>query len=150
MGKKLIAANKKAYHDYFIDDTYEAGIVLAGSEVKSCRMGKINLKDSYCKVMRGELFLVNAHIGAYEKGSYFNPDERRSRKLLLKRQEIDKLRGKIEQKGFTIVPTKAYFVQGLLKIEIGLARGKEGHDKRKTIKEKDIARDTAREISKYK
>jgi SsrA-binding protein len=122
--------------------------MLAGSEVKSVRLGKLNLKDAYCKVIHGELFLVGAHISAYEKGSHFNPDERRIRKLLLHRQEIDKLRGKIEQKGLTLVPTKAYFSQGLLKIEVGLARGKELHDKRKTIKDRDIARDTERQLSK--
>jgi len=147
-GHKIIAVNKKAYHNYFIDQTYEAGIVLAGSEVKSVRMGKINLRDAYCKILKGELFLIGCHISAYEKGSHFNPEETRSRKLLMHRTEIDKLRGKVEQKSFTLVPTKAYFNQGLLKIEIGLAHGKELHDKRKTIKDRDIARDVQREISR--
>lgn len=149
-GTKLVAGNKKAFHDYFIEDTFEAGIVLEGSEVKSVRQGRINLKDSYCLIKSGEVFLLNTHIAAYEKGSFYNPEERRTRKLLLKKTEINKLRAKIEQKGYTLVPTKAYFRQGLLKIEIGLARGKELHDKRRVLAEKDAKRETERILKNYK
>lgn len=149
-GIKIIATNKKAYHDYFIEDTYEAGIVLVGSEVKSIRMGKVNLKDSYCMIRKGEIFLFNCHVASYEKGSHFNPDERKTRKLLLKRAEIDKLIGKVEQKGYTLIPTKVYLSGGLVKVEIALAKGKELHDKRQTLKEKDIKRMVEREIKDYK
>lgn len=143
---KLIAQNKKAYHDYFIDDTYEAGIVLVGSEVKSCRKNAVNLRDSFAIVKNGECLLVAAHISPYEKGSYFNEDPRRTRKLLLNRAEIRKLKVKVEQKGYTLVPLKMYFKGSLVKVEIGLARGKEGHDKRDTIKEKQQKRDLDRVV----
>ena len=146
---KIITANKKAYHEYFIDETYEAGIVLAGSEVKSVRLGHINLKDAFCLVRDGEMWPVNCHITPYEKGSYFNTEATRTRKLLLRRHEIDRLRGKVEQKGFTLVPTKAYFKQGLVKIEVGLARGKELHDKRATEAKKTAKRDIERAIKEH-
>ena len=146
---KIITANKKAYHEYFIDETYEAGIVLAGSEVKSVRLGHINLKDAFCLVRDGEMWLVNCHITPYEKGSYFNKEATRTRKLLLRRHEIDRLRGKVEQKGFTLVPTKAYFKQGLVKIEVGLARGKELHDNRATEAKKTVKRDIERAIKEH-
>lgn len=149
MSIKIIATNKKAYHDYFIEDTYEAGIVLVGSEVKSVRLGQVNLKDSYCIVKNGSLELVNAHISPYEKGSFFNVDARRTRKLLMHKAEIDKLRGKVEIKGFTLVPTKMYFKQGLVKIEVGLAKGKELHDKRKTLADKDMKRSLERQLKNY-
>lgn len=149
MSIKIIATNKKAYHDYFIEDTYEAGIVLVGSEVKSVRLGQVNLKDSYCIVKNGSLELVNAHISPYEKGSFFNVDSRRTRKLLMHKAEIDKLRGKVEIKGFTLVPTKMYFKQGLVKIEVGLAKGKELHDKRKTLADKDMKRSLERQLKNY-
>lgn len=149
MSIKIIATNKKAYHDYFIEDTYEAGIVLVGSEVKSVRLGQVNLKDSYCIVKNGSLELVNAHISPYEKGSFFNVDSRRTRKLLMHKAEIDKLRGKVEIKGFTLVPTKMYFKQGLVKIEVGLAKGKDLHDKRKTLADKDMKRSLERQLKNY-
>ena len=148
-GTKLIAANKKAYFDYFIDETYEAGIELLGSEVKSVRAGHINLKDGYCVIKDGEIFMINVHISPYEKGSYFNADPRRMRKLLLRRTEINRLRGKVEQKGYTLVPTKADFKRGLVKIEVGLARGKELHDKRKVQAERDAKRQIDRTIKEY-
>ena len=107
---KIVATNKKAYHDYFIEDTLEAGIVLVGSEVKSIRLGAVNMKDTYCIIRGDEIELINMHISPYEKGSYFNVDSRRARKLLLKKAEINKLRGKVEQKGFTLVPTKLYCI----------------------------------------
>lgn len=150
MGIKIIATNKKAYHDYFIEDTYEAGIVLVGSEVKSVRMGQVNLKDSYCTVRNDELNIINMHISPYDKGSFFNEDSRRTRKLLMHKQEIDKLRGKVEIKGYTLVPTKIYFKQGLAKIEIGLAKGKELHDKRDSIALKDMNRKLERDLKNYR
>lgn len=149
MSIKIIATNKKAYHDYFIEDTYEAGIVLVGSEVKSVRLGQVNLKDSYCIAKGGNLELVNAHISPYEKGSFFNVDARRTRKLLMHKAEIDKLRGKVEIKGFTLVPTKMYFKQGLIKVEVGLAKGKELHDKRKALADKDMKRSLERQLKNY-
>lgn len=109
MDIKIVASNKKAYHDYFIDSTYETGIVLVGSEVKSIRLGGVNLKDSFCIIKNGEIFILNMHVSPYEKGSYFNEDPRRTRKLLMKRAEIDKLLGKVSAKGYTLVPTKIYF-----------------------------------------
>lgn len=146
---KIVATNKKAYHDYFIEDTLEAGIVLVGSEVKSIRLGSVNMKDTYCLIRGDEIELINMHISPYEKGSYFNVDSRRARKLLLKKAEINKLRGKVEQKGFTIVPTKLYFKQGLVKVELGVAKGKELHDKRKALQEKQQARTVERDIKNY-
>lgn len=150
MDIKIVANNKKAYHDYFIDSTYETGIVLVGSEVKSIRLGGVNLKDSFCIIKNGEIFILNMHVSPYEKGSYFNEDPRRTRKLLMKRAEIDKLLGKVSSKGYTLVPTKIYFKGGLVKVEIGLAKGKELHDKRDSIKEKDMKRDIQRQLKNYK
>ncbi len=150
MDIKIVASNKKAYHDYFIDSTYETGIVLVGSEVKSIRLGGVNLKDSFCIIKNGEVFILNMHVSPYEKGSYFNEDPRRTRKLLMKRAEIDKLLGKVSAKGYTLVPTKIYFKGGLVKVEVGLARGKELHDKRDSIKEKDMKRDLQRQLKNYR
>jgi len=142
---KVIATNKKAYHDYFIEDTYEAGIELQGSEVKSIRLGEINLKDSYANITSdGELMLINTHISQYSKGSHFNPEPRRTRRLLLHKEEIRKLRQKVIEKGYTLVPVKVYFKEGLCKIEIGLAKGKQGPDKRKDLMEKDQKRELER------
>lgn len=143
---KIVATNKKAYHDYFIEDTLEAGIVLVGSEVKSIRQGAVNMKDTYCLIRGDEIELINMHISPYEKGSYFNVEARRPRKLLLKRAEINKLRGKVEQKGFTLVPTKLYFKQGLVKVEVGVAKGKELHDKRQALQDKQQARQIERDL----
>lgn len=146
---KIVATNKKAYHDYFIEDTLEAGIVLVGSEVKSIRLGAVNMKDTYCIIKGDEIELINMHISPYEKGSYFNVDSRRARKLLLKKAEINKLRGKVEQKGFTLVPTKLYFKQGLVKVEVGVAKGKELHDKRQALQDKQQARQLERDLKNY-
>lgn len=146
---KVVATNKKAYHDYFIEDSIEAGIVLVGSEVKSIRQGAVNMKDTYCLIRGDEIQLINMHISPYEKGSYFNVDARRARKLLLKKAEINKLRGKVEQKGFTLVPTKLYFKQGLVKVEVGVAKGKELHDKRQSLQEKQQARQLERDLKNY-
>ena len=146
---KLVANNKKAYHDYFIEDCIEAGIVLVGSEVKSIRLGQVNMKDTYCLIRGDEIELINLHISPYEKGSYFNVDSRRSRKLLLKKAEINKLRGKVEQKGYTLVPTKLYFKQGLVKVEIATAKGKELHDKRQSLQDKQQARQLERDLKNY-
>ena len=149
MGKesiKLIANNKKAYHDYFIEDTYEAGISLAGTEVKSMRMGKCSLKESFIKDEKGELFIYGMHISPYEKGNIFNKDPLRVRKLLMHRYEINKLRGKVTIKGYTLVPLKVYFKGSLVKVEIGLARGKKLYDKREDMAKKDLRRETEREF----
>ena len=149
MGKesiKLIANNKKAYHDYFIEDTYEAGISLAGTEVKSMRMGKCSLKESFIKDEKGELFIYGMHISPYEKGNIFNKDPLRVRKLLMHRYEINKLKGKIQEKGYTLVPLQVYFKGSLVKVEIGLARGKKLYDKRADIAKKDQRRELEKEF----
>mgnify|MGYP000669947113 FL=1 len=142
--EKVVATNKKAYHDYFVEDTYEAGIVLVGSEVKSVRKGAVNLKDSYAIIKGNEVFLLGVHISPYEKGSCFNEDPLRTRKLLLNRQEINKIRGKIEIKGYTLVPLKMYFKQSLVKVELGICKGKELHDKRQAIKTREENRNIQR------
>lgn len=147
--EKLIAQNKKAYHDYFVEDTYEAGIVLVGCEVKSIRLGAINLRDSFVIIKNGEVFMIGAHISPYKMGSYNNVDSRRTRKLLLNRSEINKLRGKVEQKGYTLVPLKVYFKDALVKVQIGLCKGKELHDKRQAIKEKENDRNLRRVMKEY-
>ena len=147
MGKesiKLIANNKKAYHDYFIEDTYEAGISLAGTEVKSMRMGKCSLKESFIKDEKGELFIYGMHISPYEKGNIFNKDPLRVRKLLMHRYEINKIMGKVTIKGYTLVPLKVYFKGSLVKVEIGLARGKKLYDKRASAAAKDAKREMDR------
>ena len=147
MGKdavKLIANNKKAYHDYFIEDTYEAGIALHGTEVKSLRMGKCSIKEAFVKVDKGEVFVYNMHISPYEKGNIFNKDPLRVRKLLLHKSEIRKIVGGITQKGYTIVPLKVYLKGSYVKVEIGLARGKKLYDKRQDIAKKDQRRDAER------
>lgn len=144
-GPENIAVNRKARHDYFIDETVEAGIVLTGSEVKSLRDGRANLKDSFARVSRGEAFVVNIHISAYDPAHRDNHDPTRSRKLLLHRLEIDRLEGKLNQKGLTLIPLRIYFnARGRAKIELGLGRGKKHYDKRQTIKEREAKRETAR------
>lgn len=150
MSEKTVATNKKAYHDYFIEETYEAGIELVGSEVKSIRKGAVNLKDSYAAVKDGELYLYNAHVSPYEKGSFFNPDPRRRRRLLMHKKEITRLKSKTEQKGYTLVVTRLYFKDSLVKAEVALAKGKELYDKRKTLKEKQIKRDVARALNGWR
>lgn len=143
---KLIANNKKAFHDYFIEDTYEAGISLHGTEVKSLRMGKCSIKESFVRVDRGEVFIYGMHISPYEKGNIFNKDPLRVKKLLLHRFEINKLTGKMKEKGFTLVPLKVYFKGSLVKVEIGLARGKKLYDKRQDIAKKDQRREAEKEF----
>lgn len=146
---KVIASNKKAFHDYFVEETLEAGIVLVGTEVKSVRLGAVNLRDSYAVIKGGEIFLVGAHIAPYEKGSYFNVDPRRTRKLLLAKAEIRKLAARTERKGYTLVPLKIYLKGSLVKVELGLCRGKEQRDKRETIKRRDAEREMARAIKEH-
>lgn len=145
-GSRLIANNKKAYHDYFIEETYEAGIALAGTEVKSLRMGKCSIKESFIGVNHDEVYIYQMHISPYEKGNIFNKDPLRTRKLLLHRYEINKLLGKQKVKGYTLVPLKVYFKDSLVKIEIGLARGKKLYDKREDIAKKDMKREAEREF----
>ncbi len=147
--QKIVATNKKAYHDYFVEDTYEAGIVLKGCEVKSIRLGAVNLRDSFVIIKNGEAFLLGAHISPYKMGSYYNVDPRRTRKLLLNRFEINKLRGRVEQKGYTLIPLKIYFKDALVKIELGLCRGKELHDKRASIRERENDRNIRRVMKEY-
>ncbi len=138
--------NKKAYHDYFILETYEAGIVLQGTEIKSIRVNGANIKDSYAIVKNGEVFLLNMHISHYEQGNIFNHDETRTRKLLLNKKEIKKIKDKIDLEGNTLVPLKLYFKNGKVKILIGIAKGKKNYDKRETIKERDIKREIAKDF----
>ncbi len=144
--QKLIANNKKAYHDYFIDETYEAGVALHGTEVKSMRMGKCSIKESFIRIENGEVFVYGMHISPYEKGNIFNKDPLRVKKLLMHRYEIDKLEGRIREKGYTLVPLQVYFKQGKVKVELGLARGKKLYDKREAIAKKDVRRETEREF----
>lgn len=141
---KIIAQNKKARHDYFIEETYEAGIVLKGTEVKSIRQGKVNLKDSYAAIQNGEVYVYNMHISPYEKGNIYNVDPVRSRKLLLNRREINRLIGYTQQKGLTLVPLKLYFKKGLVKMELAVARGKKLHDKRADIAKRHAEREIER------
>jgi SsrA-binding protein len=144
VGTKLIAQNKKAYHDYFIEETLEAGIALTGTEVKSLRAGRVNLRDSYAAVEKGELFLIGVHISTYEQGNIFNHDPLRKRKLLAHAREIRRLFGKVQVAGYTLVPTKMYFKDGRAKVEIGLAKGKATYDKRQAIAKKEAERDMQR------
>jgi len=141
--------NRKVNFDYEIIDTFETGIVLTGTEIKSIRLGKANLKDSYAIVKNNELFLLNMHISAYEQGNRFNHEETRTRKLLMHKKEILKLRDKIEISGFTLVPVKLYFKGNVAKILIGLAKGKKNYDKRESIKKKDIERQIAKDLKNY-
>ncbi|MCI6420980.1 MAG: SsrA-binding protein SmpB [Blautia sp.] len=145
-GIRLIANNKKAYHDYFIEDTYEAGIELFGTEVKSMRMGKCSIKESFVQIDKGEVFVYGMHVSPYEKGNIFNKDPLRTRKLLLHQYEIRKIAGKIAEKGYTLVPLKVYFKGSLVKVEIGIAKGKKLYDKRETIAKKDQRREAEREF----
>jgi SsrA-binding protein len=143
---KLIANNKKAYHDYFIEDTYEAGISLHGTEVKSLRMGKCSIKEAFVRIEKGEVFVYGMHISPYEKGNIFNRDPLRVKKLLLHRFEINKMTGKIAEKGYTLVPLKVYLKGSLVKVEIGLARGKKLYDKRADIAKKDMRREAEKDF----
>lgn len=143
---KLIANNKKAYHDYFIDDKFEAGIELFGTEVKSIRMGKCSIKEAFVKIEKDEVFVYGMHISPYEKGNIFNKDPLRVRKLLLHRLEIRRLLSKIKEKGYTLVPLQVYFKGSLVKVELGLARGKKLYDKRDDLAKKDAKREVEREF----
>lgn len=145
-GIRLIANNKKAFHDYFIEDTFETGISLAGTEVKSLRMGKCSIKEAFVRIEKGEVCIYGMHISPYEKGNIFNKDPLRVRKLLLHRYEINKLEGKLKEKGLTLVPLKVYFKDSLVKVEIGLARGKKLYDKRQDIAKKDQRREAERDF----
>lgn len=145
-GMKLIANNKKAYHDYFIEEKYEAGLVLHGTEVKSLRQGKCSIKESFIRIENGEMYIYGMHISPYEKGNIFNKDPLRPKKLLLHKREIMKLLGKIKEKGYTLVPLQVYFTSGRAKIEIGLAKGKKLYDKRDDIAKKDQRRESERDF----
>ncbi len=149
MGKesmKLVANNKKAYHDYFVDEKYEAGLVLHGTEVKSLRMGKCSIKESFIRIEDGEVWVYGMHISPYEMGNIFNKDPLRPKKLLMHKAEIHKLLGKIKEKGFTLVPLQVYFKDGRAKIEIGLCRGKKLYDKRQDIAKKDQRREAEKDF----
>jgi len=142
--EKVVASNKKAFHDYHIFDRYEAGIVLSGTEVKSLREARINLKDSYAQIKNNEIYLVNCHISPYSHGNRENPEPTRTRKLLLHRQEINKLIGKSVEKGFTLVPLRVYFKEGRAKVEIAVVKGKKLYDKRETQRRKESDRELAK------
>lgn len=141
---KVIAQNKKAYHDYFIEDTYEAGIVLQGTEIKSIRAGRVNLKDAFAKIQKGEVFLHNMHISPYEQGNRYNHDPLRTRKLLLHKREIQKLIGITKEQGYSLIPLKIYLKNGYAKVLLGLAKGKKKYDKREDIKRKEAKREVER------
>ena len=145
--KKMIANNKKARFDYFIEDTFEAGISLHGTEVKSLRMGKCSIKESFVRIEKGEVYVYNMHISPYEKGNIFNRDPLRVKKLLLHKYEINKIAGQIAQKGYTLVPLNVYFKGSLVKVEIGLARGKKLYDKRQDIAKKDQRREAEKQFT---
>ena len=147
---KIVTVNKKAKYDYFIEDTYEAGMVLLGTEVKSLRLGRVNLKDSYARIKKGEVFVHQMHIGAYPFASYENHDPLRKRKLLLHKYEIKKLYGKVNEKGFSLIPLRVYFQNGKAKMTIAIAKGKRRHDKRETIRRREEKRDLDRAKKEYK
>ncbi|MGD9019638.1 MAG: SsrA-binding protein SmpB [Desulfuromonadales bacterium] len=144
MSIKIIASNKKAYHEYFVDEVFEAGLALQGTEVKSIRMGQVSIKEAYCRIRNGEVFVDNMNISPYEQGNRENHEPLRSRKLLLNRYEIDKLIKKVDEKGLTLVPTKIYFKDSRAKLEIGVCRGKKLYDKRETLKRKQADREASR------
>ena len=144
--EKTVARNKKAYHDYFIEETYEAGLELYGTEVKSIREGRVNLKDSWCQIKNGEIFALGMHISPYEKGNIFNRDPMRPKRLLMHKREINKLFGLTKQQGYAIIPLYVYFVNGRAKLKIGLCKGKKLYDKREDAARKDAARDIERSM----
>ena len=147
-GSRLIANNKKARHDYFIEETYEAGISLHGTEVKSLRMGKCSIKEAFVRVEKGEVYIYGMHISPYEKGNIFNRDPLRVKKLLLHKYEINKMMGQMQQKGYTLVPLNVYFKGSLVKVEIGLAKGKKLYDKRQDIAKRDQQREAEKQFKK--
>jgi len=144
---KTIANNKKASHLYFLDDKFEAGIVLKGTEIKSIRAGRVNIQDSFVRIKNGEAFIINMHIATYKEGNIFNHGETRERKLLMHKKEIMKLHGAIQKENKTVVPTKVYLKNGLCKVEVALAKGKKLHDKRQSLKEKDMKRRTEKALN---
>lgn len=144
--QKLVANNKKVFHDYFVEEQYEAGIVLHGTEVKSLRMGKCSIKEAFVQIDKGEIFVFGMHISPYEKGNLFNRDPLRVKKLLMHKREIDKLAGKCKEKGYTIMPIQVYFKDGRAKVEIGLCRGKKLYDKRQDIAKRDQRREVEKEF----
>ncbi|MCL7749025.1 MULTISPECIES: SsrA-binding protein SmpB [Halalkalibacter] len=144
--RNVIAQNKRASHDYFIEETYEAGIVLKGTEIKSMRAGRMNLKDSFARISNGEMYLHNAHISEYEQGNRYNHEPTRARKLLLHKKQINTLIGQTQQKGYALVPLKVYIKNGFAKVLIGLAKGKKNFDKRETLKRKDAKREVERAL----
>ncbi len=146
---KTIATNRKARHDYHIDDTFEAGMVLTGTEIKSIRAGRVNLRDSYATVKEGELWLLNAHIAPYDQGTYANHEPRRPRKLLMHRREINRIAGKLQEKGFTLVPLRLYLKNNLAKVELGLARGKKQYDKRAALRQREMRREIDRAVARH-
>lgn len=148
-GVKTITVNRKARHDYFIEDTYEAGISLAGTEVKSLRQGTVNLKDSYCGVKNGELFLIGAHISPYEKGNIFNKDPMRTRKLLMHKREIARLQMLVQRDGYALIPLSLYFKNARVKVELGLGKGKKLYDKRESSAKADAQREMARAVKAH-
>ena len=148
-GIKIIAQNKKARHDYFIEETYEAGMVLIGTEVKSIRFGRVNLKDSYADVKDGEIYVHNMHISPYEQGNIFNRDPLRDRKLLLNRREINKLIGYIQQRGYSLIPLQIYLSHGLVKMQLAVAKGKKLYDKRRDMAKRDAKRDMERAFREH-
>lgn len=143
---RVVTENRKAHHDYFIEETHEAGIVLVGTEVKSLRAGKVNLKDSFAQIEKGEMFLYNVHISLYDPGNRFNVDPLRPRKLLLHKREINRLLGKVKQQGMTLIPLKIYFKKGRAKVELALVKGKKVYDKRRVMAERDAQREMARAL----
>jgi SsrA-binding protein len=147
---KTVATNRKARHDYFIEDTFEAGLVLSGTEIKSIRAGRVSLRESFAMVKEGELWLMNAHIAPYNHGTYANHEPRRTRKLLMHRREINRIAGKLQEKGFTLVPLRLYLKNNRAKVELGLARGKKQYDKRATLREKDTRREIDRAVARHR
>ena len=148
-GTKLLAQNKKARHDYFVEETYEAGISLAGTEVKSIRAGRVNLKDSYCSVKDGELFVLGMHISPYEQGNIFNKDPMRPRRLLMHKREINRLQAYVQRDGYALVPLSVYFKNARVKVEVGLCKGKKNYDKRDAMARRDAKRDMDRAVKSY-
>jgi SsrA-binding protein len=146
---KIIATNRKARHDYHIDDTFEAGMALTGTEIKSIRAGRVSLRDSFAVVKEGELWLMNAHIAPYDPGTYANHEPRRPRKLLMHRREINRITGQLQEKGFTLVPLRLYLKNNLAKVELGLARGKKQYDKRAALRQKETRREIDRAVARH-
>jgi SsrA-binding protein len=147
---RTVATNRKARHDYFIEDTFEAGLVLSGTEIKSIRLGRVSLRDSFAMVRDGEMWLINAHIAPYSHGTYANHEPRRARKLLMHRREINRIDSKLQEKGFTLVPLRLYLKNNRAKVELGLARGKKQYDKRATLREKETRREIDRAVARHR